>query len=127
MKRKLFFTVVFSILLGLVFVSCPLEDESIAEFVPIENLELDTANADLFLNTPTYGLDRITLIATVSPENTNDVTSWASSNLSVATVDQNGVVTAVSEGTAIIAKIAQKSGISAICTVTVKDMNGVNP
>jgi cell wall-associated NlpC family hydrolase len=44
-----------------------------------------------------------TMIATVSPLNaTNQSVTWSSSNSSVATVDSNGKVTAVSAGTAII-------------------------
>jgi len=45
--------------------------------------------------------DRLTLAATVHPE-TNSVASWTSSTPGVATVDANGVVTAVSAGTATV-------------------------
>ena len=62
-----------------------------------------------------------TLTATVEPENaTNQAVTWTSSNPSVATVE-NGVVTAVSAGTATItAAAADGSGVSATCAVTVE-------
>ena len=59
-----------------------------------------------------------TLTATVEPENaTNKTVTWTSSDTSVATVDQDGVVTAVSKGTAIIT--AKIGNVSADCEVTV--------
>lgn len=58
-----------------------------------------------------------TLTATVSPENADDKTvTWSSSDTDVATVE-DGVVTAVSEGTATITATAD--GKSATCLVTV--------
>ena len=62
-----------------------------------------------------------TLTATVKPEDaTNKAVTWTSSNSTVATVDQNGVVTALARGTAVItATAADGRGASASCTVTV--------
>lgn len=58
-----------------------------------------------------------TLVATVLPANTDFPTvTWTSDNTSVATVD-NGVITAVAAGTAIITATAD--GKSATCNVTV--------
>lgn len=63
--------------------------------------------------------ESITLTATVAPDDATDKTvAWSSSNAAVATVDNNGVVTAVAEGTATItAKAGDKS---AACVVTVE-------
>ena len=61
-----------------------------------------------------------TLTATVGPEDAADKTlAWASSNGSVATVE-NGVVTGVAEGTAIISATTADGSFRAECTVIVK-------
>lgn len=62
-----------------------------------------------------------TLTATVKPENATDKTVvWASSDKAIATVDANGKVVAVKEGTATITVTAQDGGKKAECKVTVK-------
>ena len=66
-----------------------------------------------------------TLSATVSPINSVGTVTWKSSDETVATVDESGVVTAVSEGTATITATATNGTDNtdddkeAICTVTV--------
>ena len=71
-------------------------------------------------STSLYVGDTETLTATVAPANaTNKAVTWTSSNPSVAKVE-NGVVTALACGTAVItATAADGSGASASCTVTV--------
>ena len=62
---------------------------------------------------------RATLTAMIYPMNADDQTVvWASSDPSVATVDENGTVTAIRAGTAQIT--AQAGGITATCTVAVE-------
>ena len=81
--------------------------------IPVESITLDKYYLEL-----TEG-ETGNIIATVKPDNaTNKTVTWSSSNPTIAAVDQNGEVTAVKEGTAIItAKAGDKT---ATCTVTVK-------
>ena len=61
------------------------------------------------------------LTATVSPSNaTNKSVTWSSSNTSVATVDSNGKVTAVSAGSTTVTVKTNDGGKTATCAVTVK-------
>ena len=61
-----------------------------------------------------------TLTATVAPANaTNQAITWSSNNTAVASVDQNGKVTAVAAGTATITVTTQDGNKTATCTVTV--------
>ena len=63
----------------------------------------------------------LTLTASVLPENAADKSyTWSSDNTSVATVNQNGVVTGMAAGTAnIIATANDGSGVKDTCVVTV--------
>lgn len=66
------------------------------------------------------------LIATVLPDSTtNKAITWASSNPAVATVDDNGLVTAIAPGSAIITVMTTDgSNLCASCTVeTFNDMS----
>ncbi|MED9780541.1 MAG: Ig-like domain-containing protein, partial [Peptococcaceae bacterium] len=66
--------------------------------------------------------DTATLSATVTPENaTNKSLTWSSDNEAVATVDQNGTVTAVGAGKTTISVTTEDGGKTATCTVTVTD------
>ena len=63
-----------------------------------------------------------TLTATVAPDNaTNKAVTWSSSDNTVATVDQNGTVTAVGAGKTTISVTTEDGGKTATCTVTVTD------
>ena len=65
--------------------------------------------------------ERISLLATVLPDNTtNKAVTWKSSDNTVATVDANGVVTAIAMGKTIItATTTDGTNLSASCIVTV--------
>ncbi len=62
------------------------------------------------------------LVATVEPANaSNKAVTWSSDNESVATVDDNGKVTGVNPGTAIITVTTEDSNIEARCNITVTE------
>ena len=69
----------------------------------------------------------VMLNAVITPEDASLKTvSWSSTNPGVATVSQNGEVTAVSEGNAlVIASTQDGSNLSAMCQITVYDESGV--
>ena len=85
--------------------------------VPVTSVTLNHNQASLYCNrTP----NTLTLTATVAPDNaTNKAVTWTSSDSAVATVDQNGVVTALARGTAVITATTADGGKTASCTVTV--------
>ncbi len=90
--------------------------------VDVTGVTLDKTSATLYINGES-GTNTVTLTATVTPDNATDKTvTWTSNKESVATVE-NGVVTAVGEGTATIT--ASAGGKSAACTVTVLDGSNV--
>ncbi len=67
------------------------------------------------------GLEQFTLVANVSPSNANNKeVAWSTADAAIATVDENGLVTAVAKGTTTITVTAKDgSGVSRNCTVTV--------
>lgn len=83
--------------------------------VLVTSLTLDVTEVSLAPN------ETLSLTATLLPEDvTNPALSWASSNESVATVDANGVVTAVADGEAIITvSTTDGSDLSTSCKVVV--------
>ncbi|MDE6341414.1 MAG: Ig-like domain-containing protein, partial [Muribaculaceae bacterium] len=81
-------------------------------------IEAQGITLDVTEKTLTEG-DTFTLTATIDPETTTDKTvTWSSSNTEVATVE-NGKVTAIAPGTAVITA-STANGLTASCTVTVE-------
>ena len=72
--------------------------------------------------------ETLQLKAIITPEDaTNKMVSWASSNPNVATVDENGVVTAMGLGNAMITAVTTDgSNLSAMCRVTVTSLSATN-
>ena len=86
-----------------------------AATVPVTGVSLTPASLSLFTG------DTAILTATVKPENaTNKNVTWTSSNTAVATVN-DGVVTAVSAGTATITVTTSDGGFTDTCQVTVRE------
>lgn len=80
--------------------------------IVVTKVTLDKTEATLEIE------DTLTLTATVTPEDALETTvTWTSDDDSVATVDEDGVVTAVAAGTATIT--AACGDVSATCTITV--------
>ena len=93
------------------------QDDS--ELIPVAGLTLNTSSLMMH---PGTGRD---IYASIAPSNANHQSVyWSSSNTSVATVDMNGTVTAVSPGTATITAMAGMK--TATCEVTVEypDLDG---
>ena len=66
------------------------------------------------------------LVAQVRPSNATDPSvKWESSDPSVATVDENGVVTGISAGITTITVTSNESGITAQCVMEVVDLSGI--
>ena len=85
-----------------------------AATVPVTGVTMNKTSTSLYVG------DTETLTATVAPDNaTNKAVTWTSSDSAVATVDQNGVVTAVAHGTATITVTTEDGNYTATCTVTV--------
>lgn len=86
----------------------PDTDGTLVEAISLNKTSLTLAPGTLY-----------TLKAKVVPTDATDKTlAWSSDGAAVASVDQNGVVTAVSDGSAVITAVAL-GGVSESCTVTV--------
>ena len=86
------------------------------EKVEVTGVSLDETELNLTIN------DTSTLTATIEPSDaTNQNVSWSSDNKNVATVDEDGNVTAVGAGTATITVTTEDGEYTAECVVTVAD------
>ncbi len=65
--------------------------------------------------------ETFTVSYNIYPTDATEEKTWSSANTAIATVDQNGVITAVSEGSTNII-LSSKNGITAVCSVTVKKL-----
>lgn len=106
------------------------DDESISGSVeievrkPIASLTLSSRNEKLFVGGDT-SLSRVQLSCTVGPEDAyHQAVTWSSSNEKVATVDETGLVTAVSKGDAVITAAGTDPSVpkKASCQVRVEQL-----
>ena len=83
--------------------------------VPVTGITLNSVYSGMIVE------DKVELIATVTPDYATDKTvTWTSSNEAVATVDANGVVTAVGAGSVKITATAGEASASVSFTVLAK-------
>ena len=81
---------------------------------PVTSVTLDFTDVTLKLG------DQFRLTAEILPVNATDKTvTWISSNTSVVTVDENGLLTAVGTGSAAVLVQSNDSGITAMCNINV--------
>lgn len=89
---------------------------TVAQYVDVTGVTLSKNSAEVALN------KTITLTANVQPSNaTNQNITWSSENESIATVNNNGVVTPVALGTTNIVATTVENGFFAKCAMTVKE------
>ena len=94
------------------------ETRSIPKLVRVSAIELSESEKKLNVG------KSFTITATVKPDNAwNRTVTWSSSDPSIATVDENGTVTAIAEGEAIITA-ESADGVKAECKVTVEKKDG---
>ena len=113
--RKLL-TIILSLLMTLFIGAMTACENSSFEETQVSNIFLSKTELELGVG-ETY-----TLVATISPNTSNVVLQWTSSDLTVATV-KDGKVTALSEGNVVI-KVEEPNGLLAVCNVTVKMKTG---
>ena len=89
--------------------------------VTVKSTRTEVDGVSISGNTNIKENEKTQLKATVTPSSaTNKNVTWESSNTAVATVDSNGLVTGVKEGTATITVTTEDGKKTATCTVTVE-------
>ena len=98
-----------------------LEDSLSYPFVSASSLKIPVIDVKLDASTLTMTVgDKQTLTATVQPNDaTNKNVTWSSNDEDVVTVDGNGNITAIGEGTATVTVTTEDGSQTATCIVTV--------
>ena len=87
----------------------------------VTGVSLDITSATLILDDADTTNDTVQLTETVSPDSAdNKDVSWSSADETVATVDTNGLVTAVGAGNTDITVTTDDGSFKAVCAVTVE-------
>lgn len=103
---------------------CQVVVSAVSEVVAVTGISLNKTNVNIHTG------DTLTLKATISPANaTNKSVKWESSAPTVASIDNNGLVTALSDGSATITCTSvSNASVSANCTIgitTIKSLTSV--
>ena len=94
----------------------------VGKIVHVVGISLDITNGSIAIG------EQLQLTATVTPAAATDKSlTWTSSNADVATVDANGLVTGVSEGTVVITAITNDGNKEATCQLTVSSSETDEP
>ena len=91
-------------------------------YVPIDSVSLTPSSLQMVVG------DTDTLMASIYPTNVSDTINWKSSDESIVTVNQNGIVTAIAKGEAVITVMTAKDSITNTAKVVVStdgDKDGV--
>ena len=84
--------------------------------IPVSSISFAESKMELAVG------EQIPLDPVITPDNaTNKKLSWSSSNDAVATVTADGIVEAISAGTAFITATSEDSGVNAKCEILVKE------
>lgn len=100
------------------------QPEPITETVPVTGIELNRKSLSLLIDGIVEGAHdgTETLIATIYPDNATDKSiTWASSDENVVTISQEGMLTAVDMGEAVVTVTTGDGGKTAECKVKVTD------
>ena len=104
-------TVVITATIGNASAKCTV---TVTDSIAVSSITLEKQSVRIFEG------ELFTLEATILPENaTNKNISWSSSEEKIATVDENGTVTGITAGTAVITATASDGTKQASCTVLV--------
>ena len=88
--------------------------EQLSPKIVVEKVSLDRTSATIFVN------EQLELHAVVDPSDaSNPEVTWSTSNPSVASVDENGLVTGLADGTTNITVTTDDRGLQATCKVRV--------
>lgn len=88
----------------------------------VEKIELNETDLEVEVG------DKFNLEVTFYPANaTNKNVTWKTSNKEVAVVDQNGIITTIAEGTAVITAITEDGEKTASCKLTVEAKDEDDP
>ena len=111
MKHYRYLTI---ILLALAAAACRPDGEDNPEAVPVTGISVEPEEMVLAIGQTRQ------IEATVAPDNaTNKDVIWTSADGGIATVGQDGIVTAIAEGSTEITAATDEGGFEAVCSVTV--------
>ena len=117
--RKLFYFFALLFTTSTLFIACS-SDETDVVHIPVASVMLRPATFSMLLDTLVVDTPTRPLTAIIAPvDATNQNVTWSSSDEDVAEVNADGVVTAVSEGTATITVTTVEGNFRATAAVTV--------